>query len=497
MTKSSIILAAAALLALTSCGCSNKESKEVPAPSGSFVRMTDGIQVPTQILNIPVPISVLLPQSYLKEPERRYPVVYMLHGLGDTPESWNDTWLRVQSTIEALEEEGLEDMIYVFPSGYKTYYCNRFDGAYPYMDMFVKELIPFVDKTYRTLPDKAHRAVTGYSMGGFGACALALKHPELFSASAPLSMSFRTDEQYMTEEQDGWNGQWGRIFGASGQSGAARITDYYKEHCPFYQFTPEHKQALSSVHWYFTCGDNEEQLLIAGDRLHTQMRDAGIAHQYRVGDGGHEGSYWRAALKEVLPMFSHYMSGTSLWSPVSPKPEVKGTGFDQAFVSKDYVSGSGTLALLIHSGLDKATLEKLVSALDKSEYNKAFVIYPCDLSVKGLSQWMEEADSQYPAAKRICVTVGTDGTPALGFAGQFERCIFIDTPFSETPVVGEGRKVYFATTDDAAHYAGMNALYNACKASGSVFEYRVLNSCGNEAGDWIISIKSLISNIIY
>ena len=497
MIRSKIIIAVAVLLALTSCGCSNKAQKDVPEPSGSFVRMTDGIQVPTSLLNLPVPISVLLPKSYINEPERRYPVVYLLHGLGDTPESWNDSWLRVQPTIEGLEEKGLEDMIYVFPSGYKTYYCNRFDGSYPYMDMFVNELIPFVDKTYRTIPDREHRAVTGYSMGGFGACALALRHPETFVASAPLSMSFRTDEQYITESQDGWNSQWGRIFGGSGQTGAGRITDFYKEHCPFYQFTPENKQAVSSVHWYFTCGDNEEQLLIAGDNLHTQMRSAGIEHQYRVGDGGHEGSYWRGALQEVLPMFSHYMSGSSMWSPVAQKPEVTPIEFDKAFVSKDYVSGSGTLALLVHRGLDKATLGKIVSALDKSEYNKAFVIYPCDLSAKDLPKWMEEASSQYPSAKQICVSVGTDGTPALELAGQFERCIFIDTPFSKAPAVEKDRKVYFATTDDAPGYAGMNALYNACKASEATFEYRVLNSCGNEADDWIISIKSIISTIIY
>ena len=262
----------ALFIALTSCGC-NPE-KEVP-PSDNFVRMTDGVIVQSTFLNFPIPFSVLLPKSYIKEPDKRYPVVYMLHGLGDKPESWNDSWLRVQPTIESLEESGMGDMIYIFPSGYKTYYCNRFDGSYPYMDMLVSELIPFVDATYRTIPDKGHRAVTGYSMGGFGACALALKHPELFCASAPLSMSFRTDEQYMTESQDGWNSQWGRIFGGSGKTGEERLTDYYKEHCPLHQFTAGNKAKYSSVHWFLTCGDDEQQLLFANDDLHVMMRENG------------------------------------------------------------------------------------------------------------------------------------------------------------------------------------------------------------------------------
>lgn len=487
------------LLAITSCGCSQKTDKEVPPPpSGEFVRWADGIEVPTKLLNLPITISVMLPKSYLSQPEKRYPVVYMLHGLGDEPESWNDSWLRVQSTITSLEDNGLGDMIYVFPSGYKTYYCNRFGGGYPYMDMFVTELIPFIDNAYRTIADKEHRAVTGYSMGGFGACALALKHPEMFCASAPLSMSFRTDEQYMTEEpQSGWDSQWGRIFGGTGKTGAARLTDYYKEHCPFYQFTAEKKGNVAGVKWYFTCGDNEEQLLIAGDNLHAQMRDADIPHQYRVGDGGHDGGYWRTALQEVLPMFDYYMSGGSMWSPLAQKLNLKPLEFDKAFVSKDYVSGTGTLALLVHSGLDKTTLGKIMAAMDKSDYNKAFVIYPCDISKKNLAAWLEEAQPAYPSSKCICVTVGTDGSPALSMATQFERAIFIDSAFSSAPVVKEGQKVFFASTDDAANYAGMNALYNACKAGKATFEYRVLNSTGDPVEDWTASIKSIISTFIY
>ena len=498
MIKCSYLWAILYLLAFTSCGCSQKNEQQVPPePSGEFVRMTDDILVQTQLLPVAVPISVLLPKSYLKEPEKRYPVVYMLHGLGDKPQSWNDSWLRVQASIESLEEKGLGDMIYVFPSGYTTYYCNRIDNGYPYMDMFVTELVPFVDKTYRTIPDKAHRALTGYSMGGFGACALALKHPELFSLSAPLSMSFRTDQQYMTEEQKGWDSQWGRIFGGSGQAGAARLTDYYKEHCPFYQFTAEKKTAVSGVKWYFTCGDNEEQLLIAGDDLHAQMRDAGIAHEYRVGDGGHEGSYWRAALNEVLPMFDSFMNNGTLWSPLAQKPNLTPLSFDKAFVSKTYQSGIGTLALLVHKGLDKAQLGKIMAAMDKSEYDKAFVIYPCDLAEKPLEKWIEQADAEYPAIKRICMTVGTDGFPALFLAQEFERTLFIDCSFSSAPIVVQDQKVYFATTDDAPNYSGMNALYKACKSQESSFEYRVLNSSGDLTEDWTISIKSIISNIIY
>ena len=497
MMKNSLLCILGAFVILTSCGCTNKAEKEVP-PSDNFVRMTDGVLLPgEQLLGYPVTFSILLPKNYTKDKDKRYPVVYMLHGLGDKPESWNDSWLRVQPTIEGLEDEGLGDMIYVFPSGFRTYYCNRYNGKYPYMDMFVTELIPYIDATYRTIADKDHRAVTGYSMGGFGACALALKHPELFCASAPLSMSFRTDEQYMTESQDGWDSQWGSIFGGAGTTGADRLTDYYKAHCPFYQFTAANKSNVSGVHWFFTCGDNEEQLLIAGDDLHVQMRDAGIDHEYRVGDGGHEGSYWRAALKEVLPMFDYYMNGGTLWKPLADREEVQPLSYDDVFISPAYASGSGTQAFLVHSGLGKAELGKLMAAMDKSNLDKAFVIVPCDLTKETLAACMARADVSWPAAKRICVTVGTDGSQALASADRFERTIFIDSSFSTAPTVKEGQKAYFSCADDAPNYAGMGALYKACKKAGATFEYRVLNSTSDRNSDWILSIKSLISTIIY
>ena len=272
MMKSKLILLLGIVL-LTSCGCSGK--KDGPAQPVSFKRFADGVPVRSEVLGQDISLAVLLPASYVSEPKKRYPVVYCLHGLGDEPASWNDQWLSVESTVKSLEASGLEEMIYVFPQGFRTYYVNYYTGKYNYMDFFVNELIPYVDKTWRTKADRGHRAVTGYSMGGFGAWVLAGKHPELFIASAPLSMSFRTDAQYMTESQSGWNDQWGRIFGGVGMAGEARLTNYYKDHCPFYQFIPANKDRLSQVRWFLTCGDDEEQLLIANDDLHVQLRDNG------------------------------------------------------------------------------------------------------------------------------------------------------------------------------------------------------------------------------
>ena len=308
------LLAILALGLALAGGCGEKERALPPAPD-KFVRYACEIGVRSEILGQNVQTAVLLPRDYLSNPERRYGVVYLLHGLGDTHKSWNDQWLRIENTVAQCEAAGLGDMIYVMPSGFRSYYVNRLDGNFDYMQMFAEELVPYVDRTYRTLADRGHRAVVGYSMGGFGAMILPSCHPELFSVSVPLSMSFRTDEQYMSEPASGWDSQWGAIFGGKGLAGEARLTDYYKAHCPFYMFTRENAAQYADVAYYLDCGDDEEQLLVANDRLHGQLRDIGFAHEYRVRNGAHTGDYWRGAMPEVLRFIDCRFNGRAFEAP--------------------------------------------------------------------------------------------------------------------------------------------------------------------------------------
>ena len=196
MMNNKTILALAMLLAVISCSCTTKQRDLPDVEPVGLPRYSSGLSFPSKTLNTNVPYDILLPADYNEAKDRRYPVVYMFHGYGDDNTSWNGSWLRVQNKIDALEKEGLEPMIYVFPNGWKAYGCNRYDGTFNYMDMIADEFVPMIDATYRTIADREHRATVGYSMGGFAAMVNAMKHPELFSMSAPLSMSMRTDKQY-------------------------------------------------------------------------------------------------------------------------------------------------------------------------------------------------------------------------------------------------------------------------------------------------------------
>ena len=482
MNKYGIIFLLAAFAVVSACGCTPKKPSE---PEKPFERYTQDLKIHSEIMNIDVPFSIYLPASYEKDKTKSYPVVYMLHGLGDTHNSWNGKYLSANSKIKALEQSGkIGENIYVFPEGYSTYYCNYYTGKYNYMDMFVNELIPYIDANYRTIADREHRATVGYSMGGFGAMVLPEQHPELFICSAPLSMSFRTDWQYLAESQSGWDNQWGKIFGGIGKSGDERLTDYYKQHCPYYQFTAENKDKLSKVHWFFTCGDDEENLLFANDTLHIQLRDLGYDHEYRVGNGGHQSSYWMDALSEVLPWFDHYFNGSSTWpSATDPDYVLQDVTFndDGSAFSKAYTGeAEGTGVYFFHTGLSEQDLKDAMRVLYSTNNQKLFALLPCNLKEKSLSEWISFYEAKYPQNDHFAVGFEGAGATIMANQSSFNTMIFIDTNLGNDISVDPAKKYFFACTDESACYRDFGALYRGCKRGGGEFEYRVINATGDK-----------------
>jgi enterochelin esterase-like enzyme len=121
---------------------------------------------------------VYLPPGYEKNPTRRYPVIYSLHGAGG-----DET--RGALAAEVLHEGILAghwpEMILVFPNGGKTtLYKDSHDGKSMAETTVIKELIPHIDANFRTIAARQGRCIEGFSMGGRGSTRLALKYPELF-----------------------------------------------------------------------------------------------------------------------------------------------------------------------------------------------------------------------------------------------------------------------------------------------------------------------------
>ena len=133
-------------------------------------------------------VAVYLPPGYDASPAKRYPVIYLLHGIGDTHETWTDDaedWSNIKSVMDKSIGEGrLRAMIIVMPDErtkwFGSFYVNS-AATGNWEDFTVKDLVNFVDRKYRTITKPASRGIAGHSMGGYGAITLGMKHPEVYS----------------------------------------------------------------------------------------------------------------------------------------------------------------------------------------------------------------------------------------------------------------------------------------------------------------------------
>jgi len=139
-------------------------------------------------------VSVYLPPSYAKEPQRRYPVLYLLHGYTDSDSRWfgqsGAHFVNVQGAADRAYARGTRELIIVMPDAYTKYKGSMYSNSVTTGDWeaFVSEdLVAYVDRHYRTLPARASRGLAGHSMGGYGTIRIAMKYPDAFSSLYAMS----------------------------------------------------------------------------------------------------------------------------------------------------------------------------------------------------------------------------------------------------------------------------------------------------------------------
>ncbi|GJL80397.1 MAG: hypothetical protein DHS20C01_00310 [marine bacterium B5-7] len=244
--------------------------------------------------------SIYLPPGYGNDPDHRYPVVYLLHGVGDNEKVWPNAG-HVAATADALIAAGdIPEMFIVMPAGKVSWFVDSADVGGPgqYATAIRDDLVKYIDSNYPTIADRRGRAIAGNSMGGFGALRLALERPDVYVSTAGLSSALWTqlteDSVLDARREKIFRGSFGKPFDAARfiSLGPNAYIDNLKR-------SPE-KPGI-----YLYAGDDDYfGVFNSTTKLYDDLWEAGIPAELRIGDGGHNWKYWSSILPNVLKHFA-------------------------------------------------------------------------------------------------------------------------------------------------------------------------------------------------
>jgi S-formylglutathione hydrolase FrmB len=232
-----------------------------------------------------------VPPAYDGSGDRRYPVVYALHGLFEGSGFWERRGL-APILARLRESKAVPELLVVAVDGGNSFFVNAPGGRYE--DMVTKDLVAHVESAYRVVPGRKGRGLLGVSMGGYAALHVAFDQPGLFAAVATHSAMLL--ERIPSAEQGA--GRWhmaafNKVFGdpidatlwaENDPLGGARKVD------------PKSVPAL-----FVDCGAEDRYGLASGHReLHRILDERGIAHAFELPPGDHGYEFVRARLEKSL-----------------------------------------------------------------------------------------------------------------------------------------------------------------------------------------------------
>jgi S-formylglutathione hydrolase FrmB len=246
----------------------------------------------SRLMGRKMPYQVIVPPTYESEKGARFPVLYLLHGLGGHYDNWAS---KTKLTDYAISHR----TILVMPEGENGWYTDS--AANPnnkYESYIVEELVQEIDKNFRTITERRGRAIAGLSMGGFGALKFGVKYPQMFALAASMSgavasASYRTLDDLPT-------GDWFRkpILAAFGEPGGAT----HKENDLFRligEMPAEKSVALPFL--YLDCGTEDPLRLLAPNQQLAQILvTKKIPHEFRQLPGKHDWAFWNSQVQEIL-----------------------------------------------------------------------------------------------------------------------------------------------------------------------------------------------------
>jgi S-formylglutathione hydrolase FrmB len=252
----------------------------------------------SKILSRSVPYCVVLPASFDADKTRKFPILYDLHGLGDNEQFLVHSGL--WNLVEDLRDnQQLKDFLIVTPDGDASFYINSRDGKNRYEDFLLEEFFPFVEKRYRAAPGRANRAISGVSMGGYGALHLAFRHPQLFgSVSAHSAALIEKLPSFLGPSSSG--SPRSRVLG--GVFGNPPDPVFWDRNSPIVLARIAN---LAGMKIYFDCGDQDDYGFDAGARaLGKILTSRHIPHEFHIFPGRHDPAYFAGHIPASLQFHS-------------------------------------------------------------------------------------------------------------------------------------------------------------------------------------------------
>ncbi len=247
-----------------------------------------------------VTYTVDLPDSY-SDAGPRYPVVYALHGLFESPGFWDGRGLA--GALARLRARGaFADFVVVAVEGGNSFYVNGPAGRHE--DVVTRDAIDHVEKTFRVVPGREGRALFGVSMGGYAALRIAFTHPDLYRAAATHSAMLL--EKAPASQQGARGGQmaaFNRVFGDPIDAALWAAND------PLELARKVDPKTAPSL--YFDCGSADRYGLAAGNgELHRRLSERGVLHTYSLNPGDHGYDYVLSVIEDSLRFLSKTLGGS-------------------------------------------------------------------------------------------------------------------------------------------------------------------------------------------
>ena len=251
--------------------------------------------------------SIYLPGSYKGDSLRRYPVLYLMHGGGGSHTDF-ERFHHLSSLMDSLIDCGaVKDMIVVCAEGNQGHmmYFNTKVGRsgapdWQYEDYFFRELIPFIEKTYRVKTDRGSRAIAGFSMGGGAATVYGVHHPDMFTMVYDISGYLRRQPLEFLKNDP--SAKWRQQAIADNdpvtaiEKGSKAMVEAWKQ-----------------VDWKICVGDHDFTL-VGNMELARVMREKGIPFSMFVDEGAHDGKWVQPALEDAIRRADKRFKGVSLFT---------------------------------------------------------------------------------------------------------------------------------------------------------------------------------------